>query len=153
MGRERPAAAGAASDDGVTGPVAHGLFQKWARDVKKLIESTLVSLDGIVDGQEKWTAGYFDEEAKAHAYESLAEVDIYLLGRGTYEKFSSTWPNIRGDRYFDRINNLKKLVVSSVLDPAGNWNATAICRCAASLAFCNPLQLARADANPAAGRQ
>lgn len=94
--------------------------------MKKLIESTLVSLDGVVDGQEKWTAGYFDEEAKAHAYESLADVEIFLLGRGTYEKFSATWPNIKGDRYFDRINSLKKWVVSSALDPAGTWNATAI---------------------------
>lgn len=94
--------------------------------MKKLIESTLVSLDGIVEGQEKWTAGYFDEEAKNWAYESLADVDIFLLGRGTYEKFSSAWPNIKGDRYFDRINGLKKFVVSSTLDPAGTWNATAI---------------------------
>ncbi|WP_233840407.1 dihydrofolate reductase family protein [Dyella sp. 2HG41-7] len=94
--------------------------------MKKLIESTLVSLDGIVDGQEKWTAGYFDEEAKAHAYETLANVDVFLLGRGTFEKFSPTWPNIQGDRYFDRINSLKKFVVSSTLDPAGAWNATAI---------------------------
>jgi len=94
--------------------------------MKKLIESTLVSLDGVVEGQEKWTAGYFDEEAKAYAYESLADVDIFLLGRGTYEKFSPTWPNVQGDRYFDRVNRLKKFVVSSTLDPAGVWNASAI---------------------------
>ena len=94
--------------------------------MKKLIESTLVSLDGVAEGQEKWTAGFFDEEAKAHAYESLLDVDTFLLGRSTYEKFSSTWPNIKGDRYFDRINDLKKWVVSSTLDPAGAWNTTAI---------------------------
>lgn len=94
--------------------------------MKKLIESTLVSLDGVVEGQEKWTAGYFDEEAKSYAYGVLDDVDIFLLGRATYEKFSSTWPNIKGDPYFDRINGLKKLVVSSTLDPAGAWNAAAI---------------------------
>ena len=94
--------------------------------MRKLIEGTLVSLDGIVEGQETWTSGYFDEEAKAHAYEALASVDTFLLGRNTFEKFSATWPNIKGDRYFDRINGLKKLVVSSTLDPAGAWNASAV---------------------------
>ena len=91
---------------------------------RKLIESTLVSLDGIVDGQEKWSARYFDSEAKAHAYEVLSKVDIFLLGRATFEKFSATWPNIEGDRYFDRINELKKLVVSTTLSSASSWNAS-----------------------------
>jgi dihydrofolate reductase len=94
--------------------------------VRKLIEATLVSLDGIIEGQENWTSGYFDEEAKVHAYEALADVDTFLLGRTTYEKFSATWPNIKGDRYFDRINGLKKLVASTTLRTASNWNASLI---------------------------
>lgn len=94
--------------------------------MRKLIESTLVSLDGIVDGQEKWTSGYFDEEAKAHAYEALAEVDTFLLGRGTYEKFSATWPKIKGDRYFDRINELSKLVASTKRIAVAGWNASVL---------------------------
>lgn len=94
--------------------------------MRKLIEATLVSLDGIVEGQEKWTAGYFDEEAKANAHAALAGVDTFLLGRATYEKFSATWPNIKGDRYFDRINSLRKLVVSTTLDTVVTWNASAL---------------------------
>jgi dihydrofolate reductase len=94
--------------------------------MRKLIEATLVSLDGVIEGQENWTSGYFDEEAKTHAYEALADVDTFLLGRKTYEKFSARWPNIRGDRYFDRINGLKKLVASSTLPSASNWNASLI---------------------------
>lgn len=94
--------------------------------MRKLIEATLVSLDGIVDGQEKWTGKYFDEEAKASSYEALAGVDTFLLGRATYEKFSATWPNIKGDRYFDRINSLRKVVVSSTLETVTAWNASAL---------------------------
>lgn len=94
--------------------------------MRKLIEPTLVSLDGIVEGQEKWTSGYFDEEAKANAYEAMAGVDTFLLGRATYEKFFATWPNIKGDRYFDRINGLRKLVVSTTLDTVTAWNASAV---------------------------
>jgi len=53
--------------------------------MRKLLAGTLVSLDGIVEGQQKWTSGYFDEEAKAHAYEALENVDTFLPGRGTFE--------------------------------------------------------------------
>lgn len=94
--------------------------------MRKLIESTLISLDGIVDGQEKWTSGYFDEEAKAHAYEALAEVDTFLLGRVTYERLSAKWPKILDDRYFDRINGLKKLVASTTRNTVAGWNASAL---------------------------
>ena len=34
--------------------------------------------------------------------------------------------NIKGDRYFDRINGLKKLVASTTLDAGGAWNARTI---------------------------
>ena len=54
---------------------------------RKLIEATLVSLDGVFEGQEKWSSGYFDEEAKAQAYEALANVDTFLLGRATSKSF------------------------------------------------------------------
>jgi hypothetical protein len=54
-----------------------------------------------------------DEEAKAGAYEALAGMDTFLLGRATYEKFSAVWPNIKGDRFFDRVNSLKKLVAGT----------------------------------------
>jgi RibD C-terminal domain len=95
---------------------------------RRLIESTLVSLDGIVDGQEMWSSGYFDDEAKSHAYDLLSGVDTFLLGRATFEKFSATWPNIEGDRYFDHVNGLKKLVASTTLDAANKWNASLLKR-------------------------
>jgi dihydrofolate reductase len=93
--------------------------------VRKLIEATLVSLDGIVGAQETWTSTYFDAESKGHALAALADVDTFLLGRVTYERFSSRWPLIQGDPYFDRINGLKKLVASNTLQTVG-WNATLI---------------------------
>jgi len=93
--------------------------------VRKLIEATLVSLDGVVGAQETWTSAYFDAESKDYALSALADVDIFLLGRVTYEKLSAHWPLIQGDKYFDRINGLKKLVVSNTLQMV-SWNATLI---------------------------
>jgi len=93
--------------------------------MRKLIESTFVSLDGVIESPEKWTAPFFDTENKQHAYTELAQYDTFLLGRATYEKFAASWPKIHGDPYFDRINALPKLVASTTLRDV-TWNATLI---------------------------
>lgn len=90
--------------------------------MRKLIEATFVSLDGVVESPEKWAMPYFAEENKSAALAALADVDAFLLGRVTYEKFSATWSHIKGDAYFDRINALPKFVPSTTLQRA-TWNA------------------------------
>jgi hypothetical protein len=41
--------------------------------------------------------------------------------------FSARWPQIKGDKYFDRINGLKKLVASTTLKDV-TWNTSVIRR-------------------------
>ena len=93
--------------------------------MRKLIESTLVSLDGVVGSPEKWAMPFWDDENKRYALSRLSEVDAFLLGRATYEKFAASWSQIRGDDYFDRINSLPKFVASTTLREA-TWNARLI---------------------------
>lgn len=93
--------------------------------MRKLIEATLVSLDGIVESPWEWTGSHFGDESKRHSLAELEKADIFLLGRGTYEKFVATWPHIRGEAYFDRINSMPKLVASSTLRDV-TWNASVI---------------------------
>jgi len=93
--------------------------------MRKLIEATFVSLDGVVGSPEKWALPYFDDENKNYALSRLSEVDAFLLGRVTYEKFAARWPQIKGDDYFDRINSLPKFVASKTLQET-TWNATVI---------------------------
>src|SRR5215472_3201374 len=93
--------------------------------MRKLIESTLVSLDGVVGSPEKWAMPFWDDENKRYALSRLAEVDAFLLGRATYEKFAASWSQIRGDDYFDRINSLPKFVASTTLRET-TWNARLI---------------------------
>jgi dihydrofolate reductase len=93
--------------------------------MRKLIEASLVSLDGIVESPWEWTGAHFGEESKRRSLAVLEEADVFLLGRGTYEKFVATWPHIRGEAYFDRINAMPKLIASTTLrEPT--WNATVI---------------------------
>ena len=93
--------------------------------MRKLIVSSFVSLDGVIESPMTWTSRFFDDESKEYAYTQLADVEFFLLGRVTYDVFSARWPQIRGDKYFDRINGLKKVVASTTLKDV-TWNAAVI---------------------------
>jgi dihydrofolate reductase len=90
--------------------------------MRKLIEGTLVTLNGVVTNQGKWSAGYFDAEAKAESIEALKECDLLLLGRVTYEQFAPRWSQILDDPYFAAVNAMRKVVLSNTLATA-TWNA------------------------------
>jgi hypothetical protein len=57
--------------------------------VRKIIESTLVSADGVIGDPPRWAMEYRDAEVTAEALERLASADAMLMGRGTYELFSA----------------------------------------------------------------
>lgn len=91
--------------------------------MRRLIESTLVSLDGVVGAPWEWTGEYFDGEVKDYSLAQLSEYDAFLLGRVTYEKFAATWAQIHGDPYFDKINGMAKYIASTTLRDT-TWNAS-----------------------------
>lgn len=91
--------------------------------MRKLIIGTICTLNGSVTNQAQWSAGYFDDEAKAASLETLAECDLFLLGRKAYEQFAPRWSQNQGDAYFDAINRMPKVVCSNTLATA-SWNAT-----------------------------
>src|SRR4029453_5398343 len=90
--------------------------------MRRLVEATFVSLDGVIEAPEQWAMPFF-AGAKDHYISELNRDDAFLLGRATYEKFSATWSQIKGDPYFDRINSLPKFVASTTLKDT-TWNAT-----------------------------
>ena len=85
--------------------------------MRKLIESTLVSADGVIGDPPQWAMEYRDAEVTAEALERLAEADAMLMGRGTYELFSAVWPGQSGE-FADRMNSIRKYVFSATLDQA-----------------------------------
>jgi dihydrofolate reductase len=89
--------------------------------MRKLIESTLVSLDGVIEAPERWAS--FDAEATALALEQLGNYDAFVMGRVTYEKFFANWGHAGGNPYIDRINAMPKYVASRSLTETA-WNAT-----------------------------
>ena len=92
--------------------------------MRKIIESTLVSLDGVIDQPHLWATDYFDSEAEKHALELLSQCDAMLMGRRTYEFFAAAFPHRKGE-YGDRINSIRKYVFSSTL-PKADWSNSSI---------------------------
>ncbi len=63
--------------------------------MRKLIESTLVSLDGVIEAPEQWAT--FDAEDTALSLEQLGNYDAFVLGRVTDETFFATWGHTAGN--------------------------------------------------------
>jgi dihydrofolate reductase len=94
--------------------------------MRRLIASTLLTLDGVLGEPRVWASEYFDAEAQEKALEQLMASDAMLMGRHTYEIFSQTWPNISGP-YSDRMNGIRKYVFSSTLQQT-DWDNSTIVR-------------------------
>lgn len=90
--------------------------------MRKLVESTFMTLDGVIDNPQNWSPPYWDDEHNAYAQKLMAGADELLLGRKTYEGFAQAWPQRSGDPYTDKINAMPKHVASRTLDEL-TWNA------------------------------
>jgi dihydrofolate reductase len=93
--------------------------------MRKIIESTLVSADGVVGSPPQWAMDYRDEEVTRDALERLSGSDALLMGRGTYELFAAIWPG-QTDDFAQRVNGIRKYVFSSTLGSAGWSNSTIV---------------------------
>lgn len=95
--------------------------------MKKIINSTYITLDGVVENPHLWPS--LGDSAKAASFdiqmELLNQCDTLLMGRLTYESFAAVWPTRAGDPFAERINAMQKQVVSTTLrNPA--WNNTKV---------------------------
>jgi dihydrofolate reductase len=104
--------------------------------MRKLIVTNIMSLDGYYTGPDDNIMvmpmdGRFDE----YNAERAATADILLLGRTSYEGFSSFWPPVAEDSSASAANRalsrrqlaMHKVAVSDTLelDPANPWTPTA----------------------------
>ena len=94
--------------------------------MRKLINSTYITLDGVIQDPQDWPSlGSFSERGDQIQTELLASCDLQIMGRKTYDGFAAAWPNRSGDPMSDRMNTMPKFVFSSqVKDPA--WENTTV---------------------------
>ncbi|GAB3964208.1 dihydrofolate reductase family protein [Plantactinospora veratri] len=101
--------------------------------MRKIIESTFVSLDGIIDDTrpstasraqpQHWGQPYWDDAHAGYAQKLMDSGDAMLLGRLTYEGFAEAWSSRAGDPHADVMNAMPKYVASRTLTET-TWNAT-----------------------------
>jgi dihydrofolate reductase len=95
--------------------------------MRKIIEYTLVSLDGVFAGPAvQRFLGYRDDAYLRDGFGQLLACDAMLMGRTTYEDFAKIWPG-SAHPWAERINTMKKYVFSSALERA-DWNNSVIVR-------------------------
>jgi dihydrofolate reductase len=99
--------------------------------MRKLIESTHISLGGEIGAPQEWALPYLNEEHNDYARRLLFAADALLLGRVTYEGLSTAYSTMTGADsrvprdFIDRMNIIPKFVASRTLQEA-TWNATVI---------------------------
>ena len=78
--------------------------------MRKIINSTYISLDGVVEQPHEWpTIERRSDERGGEAQASLLlACDAVLMGRRTYESFAPAWQARSGDPLSDRMNTMPK---------------------------------------------
>jgi dihydrofolate reductase len=90
----------------------------------KIVNSTFVSLDSVINHMDRWHFDFVDDESDVFALQQLRDSDALLMGRLTYEVYAKAWPGRDGD-YADLINAVPKHVASTTLQ-APEWANTTV---------------------------
>ncbi|MFY9806555.1 MAG: dihydrofolate reductase family protein [Pseudonocardiaceae bacterium] len=98
--------------------------------MRTLIVSEFVTLDGVMEApggepthpHSGWTMEYGVPELYAYKLDEVRQAESLLLGRVTYEGFSSAWPERDGE-FADKMNGMPKHVATTTLSE-WDWNAT-----------------------------
>ncbi len=95
--------------------------------MRELINSTYVSLDGVIGSPHLWPPLKPGPPGGVDAIQTevLRTCDIALMGRRTYDVFAPAWTARGGDPAADLLNAMRKVVVSTTLtDP--QWQNTEV---------------------------
>ena len=91
--------------------------------MRKVTAGLFYSTDGVVESPGSWQFDSFDEELGKGMDDFLHRVDTVILGRVSYEEWSSYWPNVdpSEDDFGSFINPVPKFVASRTLTGELEW--------------------------------
>lgn len=105
--------------------------------MRKLMVAAHVTADGVMQApggpQEDrdggfahggWTVPYWDEELSRLVMALIQRAGALMLGRRTYEIFTSRFPDVTDDPFAARFQALPKYIASSTLEPRPQHNVT-----------------------------
>ncbi|MET9315961.1 dihydrofolate reductase family protein [Kribbella sp. NPDC003505] len=90
--------------------------------MRKLIESTFITLNGVIDEPQNWSPPYWDDEHAAYTQGLMEGVEAQVLGRVTYEGMADAWLSRAGDPFADMFNAMPKYVATRTVTE-WKWNA------------------------------
>ncbi|UFR04360.1 dihydrofolate reductase family protein [Streptomyces sp. Go40/10] len=105
----------------------------------RVVVTEFISLDGVVQapgGPEEdtdggfahggWSHPFFDPEVVGGAFAAgLEKAEALLYGRRTYQTMAAAWPDRAGDPFADRLNAMRKYVVTDTLEDSElTWENT-----------------------------
>lgn len=105
----------------------------------RIVITEFISLDGVVQapgGPEEdtdggfahggWSHPFFDEKVMGGAFDEVLDAaEALLFGRRTWQTMAAAWPGRAGDPFADRMNAIRKYVVSETLgDDELTWSNT-----------------------------
>ncbi|MCW5718560.1 MAG: dihydrofolate reductase family protein [Bauldia sp.] len=96
--------------------------------MRKVTAGLFHSIDGVVEGPDRWQFDSFDAELGALLEGVMVKTDAVILGRVGYDEWASYWPNAKADGDFAAfINAVPKFVASRTKSGPLEWqNATLI---------------------------
>ena len=91
--------------------------------MRKVVSWLFISLDGVVEAPNKWQFDVMDDDMIKDLTSQMATEDSMLMGRVTYQEWTSYWPTSTDEPYASHINNMPKYVVSRTLEDVewGKW--------------------------------
>ncbi len=93
--------------------------------MRKIITSTMISLNGVMDNPQNWSFDYMNDELMKYVSDQLFAADALIMGRETFDGFAEAWSSRAGaDAFADRMNALPKYVASRTLSEPLTWNST-----------------------------
>jgi dihydrofolate reductase len=91
-------------------------------DMRKVILSIMVSIDGFVEGPNRELDWFvWDEEMEKYMTDFFSTVDTFLYGRVAYELMVNYWPSVTSE-FGNKMNSMSKIVFSKTLEKV-EWNA------------------------------
>jgi len=103
--------------------------------MRKVVVFNSVTLDGVMQAPGRtdedrrggfahggWAVPYNDPVMGRVAAEGMADAGPLLLGRRTYEDFSSFWPNQKDNPFTEVLDNTPKYVASTTLEEPLPWS-------------------------------
>jgi dihydrofolate reductase len=105
----------------------------------RIVVTEFISLDGVVQapgGPDEdtdggfahggWSHPFFDPEVVGGAFTAgLEQAEALLYGRRTWQTMAAAWPERVGDPFADRLNSMRKYVVTDTLtDTDLTWDNT-----------------------------